>query len=85
MAVIFYSYGNKIKKEAQLSEHACPNCGYTAPHALVKEKYGLKIWGIIPLFSKTIDMGDMCEKCGLIKTMTKDEYNEALKQSKQEL
>lgn len=72
---IFYSYGNWFKREGELGQKVCSNCGHTAEQTLCRHTYQIRIFGI-PIWKQLKHRGIMCESCGNIVPLDKQEYRE---------
>ena len=74
--VVFYSYGSHFKTDKDLGISKCENCNHEAKKLLLTEKYKIKLFYVLPLFSKVKNRGIFCSHCGNIEPLSKKEYDE---------
>ena len=74
--VIFYSYGSDFKTDKELGISKCENCNHETKKLLLTEKYKVKFFYILPLYSKVKNRGVFCTHCGNIENLSKKEYED---------
>lgn len=77
--VILYGWKTYIKKEKELGKKQCENCKHNEETYLAKEVFRTHIFGI-PVFAKTKRRFVMCNNCGIIEELGKQDYNAKLKE-----
>ena len=77
---VSYNYGSEFKKDKDLGVSKCENCNHEAEKILLTEKYKVKLFNLIPIFSKVKNRGIFCSHCGNIKNLSKKEYEDMKKQ-----
>lgn len=77
--VIFYSYGSYFKTDKELGISRCENCNHDAKKILLTEKYKVKLFWILPIYSKLKNRGIFCSHCGHIQNLSKKEYDDMKK------
>ena len=78
--VVLYSYGSHFKTDKELGISKCENCNHEAEKILLTEKYQIKLFYILPLFSKVQNRGILCTHCGNIENLSKREYDDMKKE-----
>lgn len=75
--VIVYGYKTDVKNEKDLGEQKCPNCNHVAQMYLSKEQFKATLF-YIPIFKKTNRRIVLCENCGIVEELSKEEYKSRL-------
>ncbi|MGM9669546.1 MAG: hypothetical protein ACI3VZ_07310 [Faecousia sp.] len=74
--IVLYSYGSKVKTVKALGVRTCTNCGYRGEQRLVKDKFSIKLFYILPIFSMTTKKAVFCAKCGTPRALTSREFKQ---------
>lgn len=77
--VIVYGYKTDVKNEKSFGEQKCPNCNHVAQMYLAKEQFKVTLF-YIPIFKKTNRRIVLCENCGIVEELSKDEYKSRLRE-----
>lgn len=77
--IIVYGWQTDVKKEKNLGNSRCTNCNHDEEQFLAKEVYKFKLFGI-PVIRKTKRRFIMCNNCGILEELEKEEYKERLKE-----
>ena len=73
--VIIYGYREKFKREGLVGHTVCSNCRHDADQSLCRQIYQVTLF-YIPVFSHLKQRGIMCESCGNIIPISKQEYRQ---------
>lgn len=73
--IIYYGTKKKLKMVKPLGRMVCTNCGYEVDATLAKET-GYHHVFLIPVFPAFGLKIILCPHCGIMKNLTKDEFNE---------
>lgn len=76
--VIVYGYREKFKREGYIGHSVCCNCSHDADQTLCRELRQFTLF-MIPIISSQKQRGIMCESCGNIVPLSKQEYKERKK------
>ena len=75
--IIVYGYSTDIKKEKELGQGKCSNCNHTTQKYLAREIFKTTLF-YIPVFKKTNRRIVLCENCGIVEELDKEEYKSRL-------
>lgn len=71
--VVVYGWKTNVKKDKQLGKEHCENCKHDEEMFLAREIFKAHIFGI-PVFKKTKRRFIMCNNCGIVKELSKEDY-----------
>ncbi len=75
--VILYGWKVYVKKEKELGTKQCENCKHNEKMYLAREIFRIHIFGI-PVFKKTKRRFVMCDNCGIVEELSKEDYKARL-------
>ena len=73
--VIIYGTRTVFKREGPVGTSVCPNCRHNVMHTLCRQLNQATLF-YIPIFSHQKQRGIMCERCGMITSVSAQEYRE---------
>ena len=74
---VHYSYQTILKRDKNLGVSLCTNCNHTINQTLAKRYMQFRLYGI-PLIQYRKTRCIMCESCGNIITLSKQQYKQQL-------
>lgn len=76
--IVVYGYRSFFKREGSVGREICKNCGHEVMQTLCRQmNEGTLFW--IPLIKVEKQRGIMCESCGNIRPLNKQEYKDRRK------
>lgn len=77
--IIMYGYRIKFLRDGGMGVQVCRNCGHRVQHTLCRQINQGTLF-TLPIISFTKSRGVMCENCGELQPMNRQEYKEAKNQ-----